>query len=84
MAWLVAEGSLSEGGLARLIESGFKEGGVLLDYSSPEFESALTVNWSQVEVFFFWGGGELKHYGICLMFMCDCMGYSVEPLRRTL
>jgi hypothetical protein len=43
LAWLVAEGNLSEGGLAQLIGSGFKKGCALLYYSATEFESTLTV-----------------------------------------
>jgi hypothetical protein len=36
-------------GWARLIESGVKKGYVLLQYSSDEFESTLTVYWNGVE-----------------------------------
>ncbi len=34
---------------AWLIERGFKEGSVLLYYSSTEFKSTLTVYWNRVE-----------------------------------
>jgi hypothetical protein len=44
LAWLVAEGNLSKGGLARLIGSGFKKGCVFLYYSFTEFESILIFN----------------------------------------
>jgi hypothetical protein len=41
LAWRVADGNLSEGGLARLKGSGFKKGCVLLYNSSTEFDNTL-------------------------------------------
>jgi hypothetical protein len=52
LAWLEAEGNLSEGGeLANLIGIGFKKSYVLLYYYSIEFESTLTVHCTDP---FFW------------------------------
>ncbi len=49
LAWLEADGNLSEDGLARLIGSGFKKGSIIY-YSCFEFESTLAVELNGVGV----------------------------------
>jgi hypothetical protein len=48
LAWLEAEGNVSEGGLARLIGSGFNRGCALPYYSITEFVCTLAVYWKGV------------------------------------